>query len=55
MREALKAELNWGPRLLEGAFSCAYRRYRIDGMPGTDLDTFSAELEDSSLICSAHK
>ena len=39
-REALKAELNWGPRLLEGAFGGAYRRYRIDGMPGTDPDTF---------------
>ena len=39
-REALKAELNWGPRLLEGAFSGAYRRYGIDGMPGTDPDTF---------------
>ena len=39
-REALRAELNWGPRLLEGAFSGAYRRYRIDGMPGMDRDTF---------------
>ena len=39
-REALCAELNWGPRQLKGAFSGAYRRYRIDGMPGTDLDTF---------------
>ena len=26
-REAPKAELNWGPRLLEGAFGGAYRRY----------------------------
>ena len=41
-REALKAELNWnpGPRLLEGAFSRAYRRYRIDGGPRMDPDTF---------------
>ena len=39
-REALKAELNWGPRLLEGAFGGAYRRYRMDGMPGMDPDTF---------------
>ena len=39
-REALKAELNWGPRQLEGAFGSAYRRYRIDGMPGMDPDTF---------------
>ena len=46
-REALCAELNWGPRQLEGAFGGAYRRYRIDGMPGTDLDTFLIGLEDS--------
>ena len=41
-REALKADLNWnpGPRLLEGAFGRAYRRYRIDGGPRMDLDTF---------------
>ena len=39
-REALKAELNWGPTLVEGAFGGAYRRYKIDGIPGTDLDTF---------------
>ena len=48
-REALKADLNWnpGPRLLEGAFGRAYRRYRIDGGPRMDLDTFLIELEDS--------
>ena len=41
-REALKAELNWnpGPRLLDGAFGRAYRRYRIDGDPRMDPDTF---------------
>ena len=39
-REALHTELNWGPRQLEGAFSGAYRRYRIDGITGMDLDTF---------------
>ena len=39
-REALRAELNWGPRQLEGAFSGAYRRYRIDGLPGMNPDTF---------------
>ena len=41
-REALKAELNWnpGPRLLEAAFGRAYRRYRIDGGPRMDPDTF---------------
>ena len=42
-REALKAELNWGPRQLDGAFSGAYRRYRIDGMDGIDVDTFFAK------------
>ena len=39
-RETLRAELAWGPRQLEGAFSGAYRRYRIDGLPGMDPDTF---------------
>ena len=29
-----------GTRLLEGAFGGAYRRYRIDGLPGMDPDTF---------------
>ena len=32
--------MNWGPIQLEGAFSGAYRRYRIDGLPGVDPDTF---------------
>ena len=39
-REALQAELAWGHRRLEGAFGGAYRRYRIDGLPGTNPDTF---------------
>ena len=39
-RKALPTELNWGPRQLEGAFSGAYRRYRIDRMPRMDPDTF---------------
>ena len=39
-RGSLHAELNWGPRLLEGAFGGAYRCYRIDGMPSMDQDTF---------------
>ena len=39
-REALHEELAWGPRQLEGSFSGAYRRYRIDGLPGMDPDTF---------------
>ena len=41
-REGLKAELNWGPRQLEGAFSGAYRCYGIDGIEGMDVDTFFA-------------
>ena len=39
-REALRAELNWGPHRLEGAFGSAYRRYRIDELPGMDPDMF---------------
>ena len=43
-REALHTELNWGPRQLKGAFGGAYRRYRIDGMPRTDPDTFFSRI-----------
>ena len=49
-REALKtetlrarlAESNWNPefRLIDGAFDVAYRRYRIDGRPRMDVETF---------------
>ena len=39
-REALRAELAWSPRHLEGAFGGAYRRYRIDGITGMDPDTY---------------
>ena len=39
-RNSLRLDLNWEPRLLEGAFGDAYRRYRIDGIPGMDPDTF---------------
>ena len=39
-REALHAELNWGPHRLEGAFGGAYRHYRIDGLQGMDSDMF---------------
>ena len=39
-RNSLRLVLNWGPRLLEGAFGEAYRRYRIDGIPSMDPDTF---------------
>ena len=38
--EALKAELNWGPRQLDGAFGRAYRCYPTDGIKGMDVDTF---------------
>ena len=38
-RDALRVELNWGPRQLDGAFGGAYRHHRIDGMPGMDPDT----------------
>ena len=39
-KNSLRLDLNLGPRLLEGAFGNAYRRYRIDRIPGMDLDTF---------------
>ena len=39
-RNSLRLDLNWGPRLLEGAFGNAYRRHRIDGILGMDPDTF---------------
>ena len=39
-RNSPRLDLNWGPRLLEGAFGDAYRRYRIDGIPSMDPDTF---------------
>ena len=44
-REALRLKLadgKWNPeaRVLEGAFGRAYRRYRIDGRPKMDPDTF---------------
>ena len=45
-REALCAELAWGPRQLEGAFSGACRRYRIDGLPGMDPDMFFSRVRN---------
>ena len=39
-RNSLRLDLNWEPRLLEGAFGNAYRKYRIDEIPGMDPDTF---------------
>ena len=41
-RDSLRVELNWRPRQLDGAFSGAYRHYRIDGIEGMDVDTFFA-------------
>ena len=43
-RNSLKIELSWEPKELEGAFSGAYRRYRIDGIEGKghvlDVDNY---------------
>ena len=41
-RNLLRLDLNWGPKQLDGAFSGAYRHYRIDGIKGMDVDTFFA-------------
>ena len=45
-RNSLKIELSWGPKELEGAFSGAYRRYRIDEIEGKvdvlDIDIYFA-------------
>ena len=41
-RDSLRLKLNWGPRQLDGAFSGAYRCYRIDGIEGMDVNTFFA-------------
>ena len=45
-RNSLKIELSWGPKELEGAFSSAYRCYRIDGIERKghvlDVDTYFA-------------
>ena len=49
-REALQSKLadgKWNPepRVLEGAFGGAYRRYRIDGRPRMDPDTFFSRIK----------
>ena len=48
-KEALKAELNWNPevRLVDGAFSGAYSKCRIDGRPTMDSDTFFNKIRRS--------
>ena len=43
-RNSLRLDLNWGPRLLEGAFGDAYRRYRTDGIPGMDPRSLQREV-----------
>ena len=39
---AKRNSLRLGPKELEGAFDGAYRRYRIDGIEGMDVDTYFA-------------
>ena len=41
-RNSLKVELSWGPKELEGASGGAYRRYKMDGIEGMDVDTYFA-------------
>ena len=41
-RNSLKIELSWGPKELEGEFGGAYRRHRIDGIEGMDVETYFA-------------
>ena len=47
-KDALKLQLaNQTPRLIEGAFSGAYGKYRIDGVEGMDLPTFFSKTKGS--------
>ena len=46
-KNLLRLDLNWGPKQLDGAFSGAYRHYRINGIEGMDVDTFSLGLGNS--------
>ena len=39
---AKRNSLRLGPKELEGAFGGAYRRYRIDGIEGMDVETYFA-------------
>ena len=41
-RNSLKIELSWGPKESEGAFGGTYRRYRIDGIEGMNVETYFA-------------
>ena len=54
-REALRsklADVTWNPeaRVLEGAFGRAYRRYRIDGRPQMDYDTFFNRIKSQLIL-----
>ena len=49
-RDALRLKLtDLIPRLIEGAFSGAYSRYRIDGIEGMDFSTFFSRTRDRIL------
>ena len=54
-REDLRSKLadgKWNPeaRVLEGAFGRAYRRYRIDGIPRMDPDTYFNRIKSQLII-----
>ena len=54
-REALQSRLadgKWNPeaRVLEGAFGRAYRRYRIDGRPRMDPDTYFNRIKSQLIV-----
>ena len=54
-REDLKMELaeeNWNPevKVLDGDFGRAYRRYRIDGRPRINLDTFFNRIRSQLIV-----
>ena len=54
-REALKMELaeeHWNPevKVLDGAFGRAYRRYRIDGRPQMDPDTYFNRIRSQLIV-----
>ena len=46
------AEENWNPevKVLDGAFGRAYRRYRIDGRPRMDPDTFFNRIRSQLIV-----
>ena len=54
-REDLRSKLadgKWNPeaKILEGAFSRAYRRYRIDGRPRMDPDTYFNRIKSQLIV-----